>query len=193
MRKKRWIAPVWGMLATAAFGQAASAQAPGSPLDGPFPPAGPPTVPPPGQYAGNPTYTPIAPDAASPAGYPPGGMRPWPTISPYENAFDQTYNQDGIWFREMLGQNRKYKLNVDFISGKFRQPGNVIVGHDIVKNTRDEFGVDDVVNGTTTFDVLPPSQGFVGVKQFYGRESYGRYYTTIGAAAVDAASGFPPV
>jgi len=191
MRKQRWIAPVWGLVATAALGQSATAQAPGSPLDGPFPPAAPPAGP--GvPYAANPTYTPVAPDAASPAGFPPAGtMNPWPTISPYDNALDQTYNQDGIWFREMLGHDRRYKLNVDFISGRFRQPGHAIVGHDIIKNSPDPFGVDDVTNGTTTFDVFPPTQSFAGVKQFYGRESYGRYYTTSGAA--DAATGFPPV
>ncbi len=124
MRKQRWIAPVWGMLAAAAFGQTASAQAPMSPLDGAFPPV----APPPTGYPGQPTYTPIAPDAASPAGYPPS-MEPWPTISPYDHAVDTTYNDRGIWFREMLNHERKYKINAEFISGTFRQPGNATVGH----------------------------------------------------------------
>lgn len=127
MRKTRWIAPVWGMLAAAAFGQTASAQVHNSPLDAQFPPV----APPPSGYPAQPTYTPIAPDPASPAGYPPG-MEPWPAISPYDHAVDTTYNDRGIWFREMLNHQRKYKLTAEFISGRFRQPGNAAIGHDSV-------------------------------------------------------------
>lgn len=157
MRKHRWIAPAWGMVATAAFGQAASAQAPASPLDGPFPPvaqAGPPAAPQGVSYAANPTYTPVAPDAASPAGFPPGGMRPWPTISPYDHAFDQTYNQDGIWFREMLNHERRYKIDVNFISARFRQPGNVVVGHEEAINTFDEDLGGTAGAGLSPFDIF---------------------------------------
>lgn len=82
-------------------------------------------------YPGHPTYTPVAPDAASPAGFPPA-MEPWPTISPYEHGFDQTYNDDGIWFRQMLNKQRKYQVNVEFISGRFRQPGHAAIGADSV-------------------------------------------------------------
>ncbi|HEX6985265.1 MAG TPA: hypothetical protein VF170_07805, partial [Planctomycetaceae bacterium] len=191
MRKKRWIAPVWGMLAAAAFGQSASAQAPGSPLDGPFPPAGPPAgppvAPPPGAYPAHPTYTPIAPDAASPAGFPPR-MEAWPTISPYDHAVDTTYNDRGIWFREMLNHERKYRVDVDFISGRFRQPGNAIVGHDIVRGRRDVFGEEEVAG----VDTLPPPQVFIGAKQFFLRESRGRYYPEPFGEDVPAVFGLPP-
>lgn len=193
MRKHRWIAPVWGMLATAAFGQA-SAQSPASPLDAEFPPAAPPAGAGGMPYAGSPTYTPVAPDPASPAGYPGGDMRPWPTISPYDHAYDSTYNQDGIWFREMLGNDRKVRMEASFISGRFRQPGNTIVGTDIVKGTRDPFDTDGVNNSTTGLEVRPFTQAFVGAKQFLGRESFGRYYNGLltGSTAVDAAIGIPP-
>lgn len=191
MRKQRWIAPVWGMLATAAFGQAASAQAPGSPLDAPFPPApppaGPPVAPGPAQYAANPTYTPIAPDAASPAGFPPG-MRPWPSISPFDHAFDQTSEQDGIWFREMLGHKRTYRIDVEFISGKFRQPGNAIVGHDVVRG-QDESPLEDEVLLPADY---PFPQRFIGVKQFLGRESRGRFFNSIPGEDNPAVFGLPP-
>jgi len=125
------------MLAAAAFGQTASAQAPMSPLDGAFPPV----APPPTGYPAQPTYTPIAPDAASPAGYPPS-MEPWPTISPYDHAVDTTYNDRGIWFREMLNHERKYKINAEFISARFRQPGNGSIGADQAIANGERGGVD---------------------------------------------------
>lgn len=191
MRKHRWIAPVWGLVATAAFGQAASAQAPTSPLDGPFPPVGPPVAPQGTSYAANPTYTPIAPDAASQAGLAPG-MRPWPTISPYDHALDQTYNQEGIWFREMLNHERKYKVNVDFISGRFRQPGNTVVGADVLDLISDEIeGREPDLTPTTPASQF--NQDLIGVKEFLGVDGFGRYFpngTGLNAAPV---AGLPPL
>ena len=182
MRKQRWIAPVWGMLAAAAFGQTASAQAPTSPFDGAFPPA----APPPTGYAAQPTYTPIAPDAASPAGYPPG-MEPWPAISPYDHAVDTTYNDRGIWFREMLNHKRKYKINAEFISGRFRQPGDAPVGHD------DRIGttlLPEVPAGhRETRDGVHPF-AIYGIKDFVVFEDRGRYFDAEdGAAGTPAQSG----
>lgn len=188
MRKNRWIAPVWGMLAAAAFGQTASAQVPASPLDGPFPPAGYPAAPGPTSYAGHPTYTPIAPDAASPAGYPPS-MEPWPTISPYEHAVDTTYNDRGIWFREMLNHKRKYKIQAEFISGRFRQPGNAIVGHDVVKGLNNPDRDFNELDGGNSLLVAP--QSFVGVKEFLGRQAQGRYYIDAPADDIPANFGAP--
>lgn len=189
MRKNRWIAPVWGMLAAAAFGQTASAQVPASPLDGPFPPANPPVAPGPTHYAGQPTYTPIAPDAASPAGYPPA-MQPWPSISPYEHAVDTTYNDRGIWFREMLNHKRKYKLNAEFISGTFRQPGNTIVGHDVIRGVRDTFQEDEPVDNIIVDFPFP--QRFIGARQFVGKEAVGRFFPEPLATDVPAVFGVPP-
>lgn len=165
MRKKRWIASVWGMVAAAAFGQTASAQGPASPLDGPFPPV----APPPAGYAGQPTYSPVAPDAASPAGFPPQ-MEAWPTISPFDHAVDTTYNDNGIWFREMLNHERRYRVTAQFLSARFRQPGHATIGHaaavanfnDVVIDGRGGGGVDP-------FDIY-------GVKDFMGFAGQGRYF-----------------
>lgn len=197
MRKHRWIAPVWGLVATASFGQAAFAQAPASPLDGPFPPvgpaAGPPVAPQGTSYAANPTYTPIAPDAASQAGLAPG-MRPWPTISPYDHALDQTYNDDGIWFREMLNHERKYKINVDFISGRFRQPGNTVVGADVLNLISDEIENREP-DLTPTSPASQFNQDLIGVKEFLGVDSFGRYFPNgiTGATAAVPVAGLPPL
>ncbi|MDQ3332334.1 MAG: hypothetical protein M3552_17075, partial [Planctomycetota bacterium] len=158
--------------AAAAFGHTASAQAPMSPLDAQFPPV----APPPTGYPGQPTYTPIAPDAASPAGYPPG-MEPWPAISPYDHAVDTTYNDRGIWFREMLNHNRKYKLTAEFISGRSRQPGNVVVGADVLALDKSPFE-DDLTPASvpSQFD-----QEYIAVKEFEAVLSFGRFFSTGGA------------
>jgi hypothetical protein len=186
------------MLAAAAVGQTASAQPPGSPLDGPFPPAGPygpAAAPAPvGGYAANPTYTPVAPDASSPAGLPPG-MTPWPAISPYENAYDSTYNDNGIWFREILGQSRRYHVSADFISGRFANPGHGVVGADVIRALPTS-----TMLGNEALIQLPP-QTFYGAKDYVFRQSYGRFFAnpggngtggTGGTTTTGQNLGFPP-
>ena len=169
MRKLSRFKPLWTVVAAAALGQTASAQGPGAMLDGPFPPAGPQgyaappgyggpqgyAAPPgyggpqgyPGQAyapgpqgpAGAPTYTPVGPDPGSPAGLPPGA-NPYPAVSPYENGWESTYNDKGIWFRERRAKNRKYSFNMEYIYGNFKQPGNVPIGSNIDLTPRGGLG-----------------------------------------------------
>ena len=57
----------------------------------------------------------------------PESFRPHPSISPFENAFEQHYMTDGLWFRRALGgfgpgaSLWEYDLNVDFIRTKSRR------------------------------------------------------------------------
>ena len=38
-----------------------------------------------------------------------------PTISPFQNAFEQTYNDDGLWFRKTIGAISIERLLVDML------------------------------------------------------------------------------
>ncbi|MCA9008137.1 MAG: hypothetical protein KDB01_00250 [Planctomycetaceae bacterium] len=81
--------------------------------------------PPPGQYGG----------AQTPPQYPPGldptQMQPWPMVSPYQSAnigVDQTYNKNGLWFREVMYRKTDWTLSVEAIQTWYRDAGDAIIG-----------------------------------------------------------------
>ncbi len=109
------LVPVLMLLVT---GQTARAQY-GSPYPS-YPSGGP------AQYGGYPSNSPMSPQGAPP------GFMPHPGISPYDNLFDQTYNSDGLWFRDTSNgfggslRPRDYFFNLDYTMIKTRQLGGMV-------------------------------------------------------------------
>jgi len=61
----------------------------------------------------------------------PGTFAPSPTISPYgmgNYAQNQTYNQRGLWFNNILNKRRDYYFGVDVLSVTGRSPGKGLIG-----------------------------------------------------------------
>lgn len=59
-------------------------------------------------------------------GLPPGAYMPYPTISPYDQAYMQTYNQNGTWFADSVGAavpgaRNRWTMNVDWIAAQPRK------------------------------------------------------------------------
>ena len=117
---------------------------------------------------GSPTYSPVTSDAGSPAGYP-QPMQPWPALSPFEHGFEQTYNDDGLWFRRTANKQRDYYINAEFISGRFRNPSNARIGAnaDLTRTGLDP--TDTVSTNATRVSFL--KDGVIAVSQ-------GRYFVT---------------
>ena len=56
-------------------------------------------------------------------GLPPGSFNPYPGISPFENTFSRTYNNQGTWFNDSRGaaaRARNWKFNIDFLRAEVR-------------------------------------------------------------------------
>lgn len=106
------------------------------------------------QMMGNPSYGAPAfmggPPPAYPGGHPsggPGAFPGYPNISPYENAMDQHYNSDGMWFRKILGHSmaaNDYFFNISYVRTKARNLSGRI--GDINAPT---FTQEEAVDGTT--------------------------------------------
>lgn len=59
----------------------------------------------------------------------PPGFNPYPTISPYDNVFEQTYNDDGTWMRNVNNRtDYKHRLSVDALFGIVRKGGGKMIG-----------------------------------------------------------------
>ncbi|MCA9117761.1 MAG: hypothetical protein KDA79_21970 [Planctomycetaceae bacterium] len=80
------------------------------------------------------------------------GFLPWPKVSPFENRFEQTWNNRGLWMNEINNEPREYFLDLQAMFARMRQPENSTVG---------ELTVDGVLvpplNGTNFF---PTNAGF---------------------------------
>lgn len=61
------------------------------------------------------------------ANYPPS-MNGWPNVSPYDHRFQQTRNDDGLWFEDWRDQPRQYEFGVDLLFWRMRRPGAQVVG-----------------------------------------------------------------
>lgn len=65
---------------------------------------------------------PPAYSAIDPSGMP-GSFQPHPMISPYQNAMEQHYNDDGVWFRKVFGHTaalNNYFFNLSYTQTKTR-------------------------------------------------------------------------
>jgi len=70
------------------------------------------------------------PNLIFPAGTP-DNFQPWPEISPFNPANvaqTQTYNQDGLWFKQLLYRRRDYFASIGISAVQFRNAGNATIG-----------------------------------------------------------------
>lgn len=82
---------------------------------------------PPGGY--NPAYPPPMMNAPiGPSSIPPGGSLPWPTISPFDNQFDQHKNVGGLWKNDFNNRGIQYNFSASYLYAKFRRPNDRLVG-----------------------------------------------------------------
>lgn len=127
MRKLPWMTAVAGALMWLAIPSPTSAQ---SPYDAPgYAPGGPPG------YAIPPeAYGTLDPNAIYPPGLIPQDFQPWPQVSPYHPANvqqEQTYNQGGLWFKDMVFRRRKWTFSVEALAMQYRDAGNAFIGSPI--------------------------------------------------------------
>ena len=65
------------------------------------------------------------------SGAPMGYSYPYPAISPFDHAFDSTYNDSGLWMTERKNyQRNKYYFSVDAIFGNVKEPTSDKVSYD---------------------------------------------------------------
>lgn len=77
----------------------------------------------------------------------PGSFQAYPNISPYENAMDQHYNTDGMWFRKILPHSmatNDYFFNISYVRTKARNLSGRV--GDINAPT---FTQEETIDGTT--------------------------------------------
>ncbi len=61
----------------------------------------------------------------------PNSIRPYPDVSPYyppNVARDMTYNDHGLWFRELLHRQRDYYFTLEYLHTGYAGPGNSNIG-----------------------------------------------------------------
>jgi len=77
-------------------------------------------------------YGPPGPQQPMPQGAYPNGYNPYPSQSPYQNLFDQTYNSDGMWFNNSnngfgpFNSPRKWTFGVDYTHTRTRKLGGLV-------------------------------------------------------------------
>ncbi|TWU14709.1 hypothetical protein CA54_35780 [Symmachiella macrocystis] len=68
-------------------------------------------------------------------------VQPWPEVSPFDNSFDQTYYDEGLWYRRTNRRQTRHYFNMDFWAAKLKRPksgqpdglvGSTIVNQDNV-------------------------------------------------------------
>ena len=146
MRKQLWSAFVAGWALSLLWTTAASAQV-GPPGGRPYYDMGPP----PGNAQSG-----VMPSGYQPPGYgAPGGqmppayeqfqsgaensqampemppLSPFPATSPYDYALDQTYNEDGLWYRRMKNGRPIFYANIDFWAATLKAPSGTTVGEPV--------------------------------------------------------------
>jgi hypothetical protein len=65
-----------------------------------------------------------------PSGYPPS-FNGYPGVSPYDHAYQQTRNQDGLWFEEWRDNVRQWEFGLEALAWRMRRPGYERVGFPI--------------------------------------------------------------
>lgn len=76
----------------------------------------------------------------------PPGANPWPQISPFDNAFDQHYQKDGLWYRFASNEFQRFVI-VEGMATWFRRPSGAYIG-------------DPTVDGNVFFAPGAQSAGF---------------------------------
>lgn len=89
---------------------------------------------------------PPAYSATDPSGMP-GGFQPYPMVSPYQNAMEQHYNDDGVWFRKVFGHTaalNNYFFNLSYTRTKTRG----LTGR-VGDQSAPNFTQEETIDGTT--------------------------------------------
>ena len=87
------------------------------------PPPGPGFVPPP-------PYGVAPPPHAGPPQYPGGAdLQPYPGLDMYRYGYQQTINENGLWFSEKLNASRKYHVSLEFMVPVYAKPGDELFGY----------------------------------------------------------------
>ncbi|WP_150105967.1 hypothetical protein [Rubinisphaera brasiliensis] len=73
-----------------------------------------------------------------------GEMNPYPGLDMYRYGFQQTINDDGLWFSEKLNARRDYKFGVEFMVPVYSEPGD------------SQFGYGGTITGVGATDSNPP-------------------------------------
>ncbi|MFO1003575.1 MAG: hypothetical protein U0936_24845 [Planctomycetaceae bacterium] len=77
-------------------------------------------------------YGPPGPQQPMPQGAYPSGYSPYPSQSPYQNLFDQTYISDGLWFNNSnngfgpFNRPRNWKFGVEYIRTRTRKMEGIV-------------------------------------------------------------------
>jgi hypothetical protein len=64
------------------------------------------------------------------AGYPPS-LNGYPSVSPYDHAYQQTRNRDGLWFEDWRDNVRHWEFGMEALTWRMRRPGYERVGFPI--------------------------------------------------------------
>ncbi|MCA9090055.1 MAG: hypothetical protein KDA90_15650 [Planctomycetaceae bacterium] len=111
------------------------------------------------------------PGAIYPPGLDPTQMQPWPMMSPFQAANvgrDSTYNQNGLWYREVLPKRTDWTVSAEAIAIWYRSAGGAAIGSPaapldpetnlpvgVPANTDPQFGAFPTVPNT-----IPSNTGF---------------------------------
>jgi hypothetical protein len=58
-------------------------------------------------------------------------LNPFPATSPYDYALDQTFNEDGLWYRRMKNGRPKFYANIDFWGATLKAPQGTLLGEPV--------------------------------------------------------------
>ncbi|WP_339907784.1 hypothetical protein [Symmachiella dynata] len=56
------------------------------------------------------------------SGYGSDPVQPWPEVSPFDNSFDQTYYDEGMWYRRTNRRQQDFYIGVDFFNAQVKRP-----------------------------------------------------------------------
>lgn len=62
-------------------------------------------------------------------------LNPFPATSPYDHAFDQTFNEDGLWFRRVRDGRPIFYTSIDFWGATLKAPEGATVGEPVQSNS----------------------------------------------------------
>ena len=111
-------------------------------------------------------YGPPGPQQPMPQGAYPSGYSPYPSQSPYQNLFDQTYVSDGLWFNNSnngfgpFNSPRKWTFGVDYTRTRTRKL-NGIVGAEGVQTylQQNDPSSDGLVDGMDYYNYFNAGSG----------------------------------
>ena len=121
-----------------------------------------------GPPPGYPEYSPPGEGGVVPAQYGEAGdAYPWPAVSPYDNRFDQTRNERGLWFRQFNNSPNEFYTGVDFLAYQYKKPGGA--GNEPDKQIGFPIRLDAFTQlRVSRLDVIADNIGTSGLKAFWG-------------------------